>query len=222
MYGAGYMMSGGKRIRCLEGGASGVWRAELLMFRGRCIGCLADDESGVWRTMQMSDREWIPAISLPSGWTTSRTAPSTASPSSGRERKSPKTLPSGQTASRTTPSAPQPSSGRERKSPKTLPSGWTVETKSSKISQPQYCRNENYPYICNPIGAWAGRLGTGLQNQLERFNSARHLSKMPLSSLRGIFVSRLSYNFTTSLLSYTIFELQIFTIQKFILYLRNN
>ena len=24
-------------------------------------------------------------------------------------------------------------------------------------------------------GAWAGRLGTGLQNQLERFNSARHL-----------------------------------------------
>ena len=25
------------------------------------------------------------------------------------------------------------------------------------------------------FGAWAGRLGTGLQNQVERFNSARHL-----------------------------------------------
>ena len=35
MYGAGYMMSGGKRIRCSEGGASGVWRMVLLMFRGR-------------------------------------------------------------------------------------------------------------------------------------------------------------------------------------------
>ena len=155
MYGAGvydvrreaHQMFGGRSIGCSEGGASDVPRAEHRVFGGWCIGCLADDESGVWRTMQMSDREWIPAISLPSGQTTSRTAPSTAPPSSGRERKS----------------------------PKTLPSGWTVETKSSKISQPQYCRNENYPYICNPIGAWAGRLGTGLQNQLERFNSARHL-----------------------------------------------
>ena len=26
------------------------------------------------------------------------------------------------------------------------------------------------------LGAWAGRLGTGLQNQVERFNSARHLA----------------------------------------------
>ena len=35
-------------------------------------------------------------------------------------------------------------------------------------------------------GAWAGRLGTGLQNQLERFNSARHLEKAPRHR-RGAF-----------------------------------
>ena len=42
---------------------------------------------------------------------------------------------------------------------------------------------KNNIYICNPKtnnGALAERLGTGLQNLLERFDSARHLSKMPL------------------------------------------
>ena len=36
-------------------------------------------------------------------------------------------------------------------------------------------------------GALAERLGTGLQNLLQRFDSARHLSKMPLTIVRGIF-----------------------------------
>ena len=36
-------------------------------------------------------------------------------------------------------------------------------------------------------GALAERLGTGLQNLLERFDSARHLQKMPLRALRGVF-----------------------------------
>ena len=36
-------------------------------------------------------------------------------------------------------------------------------------------------------GALAERLGTGLQNLLQRFDSARHLKKMPLRYLRGIF-----------------------------------
>ena len=39
----------------------------------------------------------------------------------------------------------------------------------------------------NGNGALAERLGTGLQNLLQRFDSARHLKKMPLSYLRGIF-----------------------------------
>ena len=39
-----------------------------------------------------------------------------------------------------------------------------------------------------PNGAWAGRLGTGLQNQLERFNSARHLKKSLSAMLRGVFL----------------------------------
>ena len=34
-------------------------------------------------------------------------------------------------------------------------------------------------------GALAERLGTGLQNLLQRFDSARHLQKMPLELLQG-------------------------------------
>ncbi len=34
-------------------------------------------------------------------------------------------------------------------------------------------------------GALAERLGTGLQNLLQRFDSARHLKKMPLELLQG-------------------------------------
>ena len=37
-------------------------------------------------------------------------------------------------------------------------------------------------------GAWAGRLGTGLQNQLERFNSARHLQNRRDCSRSLVFV----------------------------------
>ena len=37
-------------------------------------------------------------------------------------------------------------------------------------------------------GALAERLGTGLQNLLERFDSARHLTKMPYRFLWGIFL----------------------------------
>ena len=36
-------------------------------------------------------------------------------------------------------------------------------------------------------GALAERLGTGLQNLLQRFDSARHLQKMPSRYLGGIF-----------------------------------
>ena len=34
-------------------------------------------------------------------------------------------------------------------------------------------------------GALAERLGTGLQNLLQRFDSARHLQKMPLNLFQG-------------------------------------
>ena len=34
-------------------------------------------------------------------------------------------------------------------------------------------------------GALAERLGTGLQNLLQRFDSARHLKEMPLELLQG-------------------------------------
>ena len=40
-------------------------------------------------------------------------------------------------------------------------------------------------------------LGAGLQNLSQWFDSATHLSKMPLSSLRGICVSGFYYLFTT-------------------------
>jgi hypothetical protein len=32
-------------------------------------------------------------------------------------------------------------------------------------------------YLCSPFGALAERLGTGLQNLGQRFDSARHLEK---------------------------------------------
>ena len=43
-------------------------------------------------------------------------------------------------------------------------------------------------------GALAERLGTGLQNLLERFDSARHLQKRPLRHFRGRFVFMLLLN----------------------------
>ena len=42
-------------------------------------------------------------------------------------------------------------------------------------------------------GALAERLGTGLQNLLQRFDSARHLKEMPLELLQG----HLSYKIDT-------------------------
>ena len=39
--------------------------------------------------------------------------------------------------------------------------------------------------ICDKNGAWAGRLGNGLQNHVERFDSARHLKR--LSVMRVFF-----------------------------------
>lgn len=45
-------------------------------------------------------------------------------------------------------------------------------------------------------GALAERLGTGLQNLLQRFDSARHLKKMPLRVSQG----RLLYKFDTELI----------------------
>ena len=51
------------------------------------------------------------------------------------------------------------------------------------IIENKFCSFDKCFYICNPKqnnGALAERLGTGLQNLLQRFDSARHLQKMPL------------------------------------------
>lgn len=49
-------------------------------------------------------------------------------------------------------------------------------------------RPENYSYLCSPKskGALAERLGTGLQNLLQQFDSARHLKKRLWDYLRGV------------------------------------
>ena len=36
-----------------------------------------------------------------------------------------------------------------------------------------------YFYLCSPVGAMAERSGTGLQNLVQRFDSASHLQKSP-------------------------------------------
>lgn len=43
-------------------------------------------------------------------------------------------------------------------------------------------------------GALAERLGTGLQNLLQRFDSARHLKKCLWSCFRGIYYIKLILN----------------------------
>ena len=43
------------------------------------------------------------------------------------------------------------------------------------------------------FGAWAGRLGTGLQNQVERFNSARHLRNAFHTSGRRFLIYHLRH-----------------------------
>ncbi len=42
-------------------------------------------------------------------------------------------------------------------------------------------------YLCSPFGALAERLGTGLQNLGQRFDSARHLEKMPPTLMSEAF-----------------------------------
>ncbi len=42
-------------------------------------------------------------------------------------------------------------------------------------------------YLCSPFGALAERLGTGLQNLGQRFDSARHLKKTPPTIAGGVF-----------------------------------
>ena len=64
-------------------------------------------------------------------------------------------------------------------------------------------------------GALAERLGTGLQNLLQRFDSARHLTKMPLSYLRGILVIK---NVPKSVLNVTHLGLLSFVQMSFEVY----
>ena len=57
------------------------------------------------------------------------------------------------------------------------------------------CKVEICAYICNPKtknGALAERLGTGLQNLLQRFDSARHLQKSLWDISEAFFIFRLS------------------------------
>ncbi len=51
-------------------------------------------------------------------------------------------------------------------------------------------------YLCNPFGAMAERLGTGLQNLLQRFDSASHLQKITvaLQSVTVFYFNRILFH----------------------------
>ena len=45
-----------------------------------------------------------------------------------------------------------------------------------------------YFYLCSPVGAMAERSGTGLQNLVQRFDSASHLQKSPRRQSEGFSI----------------------------------
>ncbi len=62
------------------------------------------------------------------------------------------------------------------------------ENKSPALLGGQICKSVKKLYICSPDGALAEWLGAGLQNLSQWFDSATHLSKMPQTYVRGIFI----------------------------------
>ena len=75
-----------------------------------------------------------------------------------------------------------------------LTSDTLFETVSKKFIE-AICILKKKNYLCNPFnGALAERLGTGLQNLIERFDSARHLARASMeTSVEALFFEDFFY-----------------------------